>query len=390
MKIPALICGFFFLSFYKDLQPRFFSIPATKHFTPGVQIVWDYGSLKKISATGTAFYPRMLQLKNGSLLAVYASNGGITGTKSRDGGKTWAAPVVIAEKSEGINRDTPDLLQLQDGALLICYGSRPQGAMKGAPEGDKKFDIRIKKSYDNGVTWGFEKVLYEAGSLAKDGCWEPAAVQLPSGELQLFFANEGIYGETAEQNISLLRSFDGGKTWSANPQIISFRKESRDGMPVPLWLDKRNEVVLAIEDPGAKNFKPYIIRSAAGGAWKNIVGATHKNREYALTDKLEDSIYAGAPYLKQLSTGETILSYQSTEGRKVNKDHNAAMIVAIGDKEGKNFGNKTVPFAVPEGRHALWNSLCVLKGDTLVAVTSTNAFSGSGSEVWMIKGILKR
>ena len=42
----------------------------------------------------------------------------------------------------------------------------------------------------------------------KDGCWEPAMLQLPVGEIQLFFSDEGIYTKTDEQNISMLRSFD--------------------------------------------------------------------------------------------------------------------------------------------------------------------------------------
>ena len=364
---------------------------SNEHFSSAIEVRWDEATLSRISVPDSAaFYPRMLQLKNGVLLAVYASNGTITAVKSMDGGSSWTTPVAIADKAPGVNRDTPELLQLQDGTLLLCYASRPQGAMRGQPEEGKRFDIRIKRSRDNGATWGFEKVLYEAGASAKEGCWEPAAVQLQSGEIQLFFANEGIYKKTDEQNISMLRSFDNGTTWDAEPQIIAFRSGSRDGMPVPVWLHESKTVAVAIEDPGMQHFKPYIIRSAESGRWAGIADGNSPARSYALKDKLEDSIYAGAPYLRQLSTGETILSYQSCEGRKRNKDHNAVMIVAIGDSACKNFGRKTIPFSVPEGRHALWNSLCVLKGDTLIAVTSTNAFSGKGSEVWMIKGLVSR
>lgn len=393
--LPLFYCAVVFAWFQAEApplkQPAGISKSSAERVASNIEIVWDNATLKQLSAPDSAaFYPRMVPLKNGILFAVFASNGTITATKSTDGGSTWTTPVAIAEKEPGVNRDTPELLQLQDGTLLLCYASRPQGAMRGKPEEDKKFDIRVKQSGDNGATWGFEKVLYKAGTSAKEGCWEPAALQLPSGEIQVFFANEAIYKKTDEQNISMLRSLDNGITWNAEPQIISFRNGSRDGMPVPIWLRQSNTVAVAIEDPGLQNFKPYIIQSAAGGRWTGLVAGNSPARSYALKTKLEDSIYAGAPYLRQLATGETILSYQSCEGRKRNKDNNAVMIVAIGDRTCKNFKHKTVPFPVPEGRHALWNSLCVVNGDTLIAVTSTNAFSGSGSEVWMIKGTVNR
>lgn len=363
------------------------SLPQAARFQKGSGLYWDTATLQRISPPGTAaFYPRMLPLSNGTLLTVYASAGNIMGTNSRDRGRSWSVPVVIAPKEEGVNMDTPDLLELQNGHLLLCYATRPQGALRGAPDTTKRFEIRVLQSSDEGKTWQGNKILYSAGYSFKDGCWEPSMVQLPGGEVQLFFANEGIYTGSNEQNISLFRSPDQGTTWSGQPQIVSFRKGSRDGMPVPIWLKKERKIVIAIEDPGHQNFKPYTIRSAAEGKWQKVIQGDDQERNYALAEAIADSIYAGAPYLRQLSTGETILSYQSTEGRTRNKDNNAVMRVAIGDQQAKRFTHVSTPFAVPEGYQALWSSLCVLKGDTVVAVTSTNAFSKGRPEIWMIKG----
>ncbi len=61
------------------------------------------------------------------------------------------------------------------------------------------------------------------------------------------------------------------------------------------------------------------------------------------------------------------------------------MVVAIGDREGRNFTNPTVPFKIPINKTALWNSITVLKDNTVVAFTSTDAYNGN-HEVWMIKG----
>lgn len=354
-------------------------------------LVWDTATRTRISPSGSSgSYPRMIQLIDGSLLAAYASRGNVVTVTSNDEGKTWSPPMVAAALRNEVNMDTPELLQAHDGAVFLCYATRPQGALRGKPDWTKHFEIRIQQSTDNGTHWQDEKVLYAAGSSFKDGCWEPSLLQLPSGELQLFFSDEGIYTSSDEQNISMLRSFDNGRTWTTAPQIIAFRPRGRDGMPVPLWLPKEKKVVVAIEDPGYKNFKPYIIRSSTSGEWKNVIGGDDAERWYALQKPMADSVYAGAPYLRRLSTGETILSYQSTEGRDINKDNNAVMRVAVGDNGARHFGPVSMPFVIAEGYHALWNSLCVLKDDTVIAVTSANGYSKRMSEIWMIKGYLKK
>lgn len=374
----ALLTGF------KDERP-----PARHRQRAG--IVWQQATLQRIAPPDSAaFYPRMIQLRSGILLAAYATNGHVVCIQSRDGGISWSAPALVAARRDNVNMDTPDLLQLKDGSILICYGTRPQRAGQNDPDIAHRYEVRIQKSADGGLSWTGEKTLYEAGTSFKDGCWEPALLQLPFEEVQLFFSDEGIYTTSDEQNISLLRSADNGGAWSAAPEIISFRKGSRDGMPVPLWLKKENRVVVAIEDPGHRNFKPYTIRSAAGGSWPKTISGDDADRAYALASPIHDSIYAGAPYLRQLSTGETVLSYQSTEGRARNRDNDAIMRVALGDPQACSFKGVTTPFNVPEGYHALWNSLCILKGDTIAALTSTNGYSGGRSEIWMIKGTVRR
>ncbi|WP_276482506.1 hypothetical protein [Paraflavitalea pollutisoli] len=159
-------------------------------------------------------------------------------------------------------------------------------------------------------------------------------------------------------------------------------------MPVPILLKDQHSIVFAIEDNAGANFKPYIIHNSIPENWQQTIGADDPHRQYALAEKVEEVTYAGAPYLRQLSTGETILSYQGTEGR-THKMENAEMKVVIGNAAAGQFTSKSSPFPIPPNKNGLWNSLCILDDDTIIALTSTNAY-GPRTEVWMIKGRLQR
>ena len=367
-------------------------LPVQKDTLTGLSIVWDNVTLQKIAPLqnrniGYCGYPRMVQLFDNSLLCVYEISGGnIECIKSFDSGKTWTLPKIITSGSNGINCTVPEILELKDHTLLASYNLRP-----AVYDASKHFGISIKKSYDGGSNWQDERLLYQAGAAFEDGCWEPSQLQLPSGEIQLFFSNEGIYTNSNDQNISLLRSFDNGLNWTAKPEIVSFSAGKRDGMPVPIFLKEKNEILFSIEDNSAGQFTPSIIRNNLSDNWKTLADAGNPARTPALAMPLANTIYAGAPYLRRLQTGETVLSYQSTEGRN-NQWDLSCMNVVVGDADGKNFRNKSIPFDVPLSKRGLWNSLCVLSDNTVIALTSTNAYSTNNeTEVWMIKGyIVKR
>ncbi|MBD2703135.1 exo-alpha-sialidase [Spirosoma sp. BT702] len=350
------------------------------------QIVWDQKTLRKVSSGSNvrySGYARLIQLHDQSLLAVYEASGSVVAVKSTDLGDSWSVPIPIAPRQDGINMAVPDVVELKDHSILVCYNPRPYKI-----DPSRRFSIRTKKSYDGGQSWQDERLLYEAGFEFSNGCWEPAAIQLPNGEIQLFFANEGIYQTSNEQNISLLRSTDNGLSWTNEPSIVSFRAGSRDGMPAPLLLRNGRDLVFAIEDNGFHNFKPYLIHSTIVQNWHQPVTGNSADRWYALAEPIPDTLYAGAPYLRQLPTGETLLSYQGTENR-INRMANAEMKVVVGDSHARNFSQKSVPFSIPAGKSGLWNSLSILADSTIIALTSTNGYSGRGEvEVWMIKGRL--
>ncbi|MGV8093116.1 MAG: exo-alpha-sialidase [Mangrovibacterium sp.] len=356
----------------------------------GIRIAWDYNSMQRLAPLGErslfwAGYPRVRRLNDGTLMAVYETEGNGEMVYSKDNGKTWNGPFVTFKKhtftnnkgkSTDINIANSELTQLQNGNLIMACNYRPV-TYEIAP-----FAIAVRRSTDMGQSWTADQVIYEGGPRFTDGCWEPAFLQLPNGELQVYFANEAPFLTSDEQNISMISSSDNGITWSNEVKTVSFRVGRRDGMPVPFLVD--DEILVAIEDNKIGQFKPYIVRSKISDNWSSPVLADSPNREYALKQPLPDEVYAGAPYLMGVPSGEVVLSYQTTGGRTSDWER-STMEVAIGDHTGRDFEKLTRPFLVPLDREAKWNSVSLWDEKTVVAA-STTSFRSPNCEVWIIKG----
>jgi Neuraminidase (sialidase) len=190
---------------------------------------------------GYAGYARMIKLHDGTLFCVFESDGNTQAVTSNDGGEHWSEPVMIAARENDIARAVPEVLQLQNQSILVSYNLRPTGNNTNP---DKRFAIQVKRSDDGGKHWSSPVQVYTAGHEFKNGCWEPAQIQLPSGEIQLYIANEGPYTQSDEQEITMFRSVDNGTTWTAGEKV-SFRSGYRDGMPVPLLLQNKQTILFA-------------------------------------------------------------------------------------------------------------------------------------------------
>lgn len=358
----------------------------------GSTITWDASTLVCVQTGAT--YGRMIRLpKGGGILCSYEKAGSSWVCRSRDEGKTWSTPVLVKELPDA-SAANPELLLLQSGRLLLFYNQRP----RNRPRQDKKqpFAIGYCTSDDNGQTWRTGEILYEAGTTPEVGCWEPAAVQMPSGEIQLFFANEAPYPANADQEITLLRSQNNGKTWS-RPETFSYRAGHRDGMPIPLQL-KNKSLVVAIEDngliPGAK-LQPVLLSASVStnGKAAAVIGGSDSRRWGAIVPALPREVYAGAPYLRQFrGGGETVLSCQSDENKAGGTIRTKArMVVYVGDSRARNFKNPTEPFRAAgagSDTEGFWNSLFVKNDNTITAISDTTVNGKRG--LWAIDGRLTR
>jgi hypothetical protein len=320
----------------------------------------------------------MIRLRNGQILCSYEAQGKSWTCLSRDEGRTWSAP-VLAQALTGANAANPETLQLKSGRILLFFNQRPH-------DPNLPFAIGYCYSDDDGKTWRpAPKLLYEAGKRPQVGCWEPAAIQLPSGEIQLFFANEAPYPDSDDQEITLLRSFDGGTDWTA-PQAVSHRAGHRDGMPVPLVLKGGKGIAVAIEDNGLApgyQLQPAIVFTPARANWRQpVTEGGSETRWGALQPPLPGDVYAGAPYLRQFPSGETVLSCQITDGDR----KRPRMAVFVGDAEARNFRNRSIPFDVPDDAGGMWNSLFVKNARTVTAISETVVNGVHG--LWAVDGHL--
>ena len=225
---------------------------------------------------------------------------------------------------------------------------------------------------------------------ALSGCWEPFVLELPDGTVQIYFADETPYWKKGSkwQNISVIESKDGGDTWSG-PRIVSQNGNGRDGMPVVALLDGIIYVAIETSEEGTRLF-PAVVMSSVENNWSEPVLKDSPDRFHPFKKSLKSDVaYSGAPYI--ITTDNYIVySYQiadASDDKKDNDSKHAATEVQVCPKsEVKNgvFSSMraaTRPIDVDQWTEtAVWNSLCDLGNDEILAVSQYNGW------VWLVRG----
>lgn len=338
-----------------------------------LRIDWD-GGTRRLVQPG-AGYARMARLADRRLIITYEQAGKVWIRHGTHDGFTGGVPVLVMEIPDATVANA-EILVLQNGGLLALANERPRPPAIGKPA--RPFRILVSRSDDAGRTWTPAVAACSGGDRFADGCWEPAALQLPSGMIHLYFANETPFPHSNEQEIDLLRSSDGGVTWSG-AERVSFRARHRDGMPVPILLADGRTIAVAIEDNGLSGaFKPVIVTTA--DAWRSgAVLGDGPRRWSALATPLPPTTYAGAPYLCRLADGTTLLSYQESTAGHLDASR---MVVCIGDRQARGFTARSLPF--PDGQPHLWNALFAKGPRTVTAITT--ATIGGRQGIWTVDG----
>jgi hypothetical protein len=354
--------------------------PVADNAVPNATITWDADAKKVSHDVYFAEYGRVCRVNANTLLLTYHCGGqadywnNIALRRSDDNGITWSAAQILMNSSTPgyYGFSDPNITLLQNGWLMLSYAGR------GNPDDNAHDNVQIRISKDQGVTWGSPQVVASGRS------WEPGMVQLADGDIEMFYSSEAKWWPSTnpQQDILFVHSTDNGTTWSA-PVEVAYASGYRDGMPTPLVLQNNKGIVFPIES--VNNTKsPWIMWSSADARWNYQADGSMQNGRRWLGST--DAVFGGAPFMMQLATGETLLSFQDNDGRSISDYHKSTMLVYEGNTVGNNFTKVTHPWPnLPLTEGAYYSSMFLKDANTVVLVTTRN-FGDGHSEVWWKEG----
>jgi hypothetical protein len=345
----------------------------------------------------------------------------------------WDNTSLVCISDEG---GYPRLIRLNDDSLLAVFENR-------------RGDVVIKKSYDDGLTWNNLIASFEAfnfidantGKETRVNIANPEIIQLRDGDLLLAVnlrpRKEGVY----PYSIALKRSRDNGFTWSDADILFQAADIFSNGCWEPSFLqlpdgtlhiyfaneypyqesDEQEISVLTSTDNGFTwDIEPKTVSFRKGHQDGMPVGVHDEESIYVV---IEDNVSGQfKPWIVSSSINDSwenpVLfdsSYRYTTLRENLPDtvyagapymirtNNGVYLISYQTTENRssnwelstmevvisdkpyNFRNPTQPFDVPVNKEAKWNSLSDLGNNRVAAIASTN-FSSKKIGVWMIKG----
>ena len=235
-------------------------------------------------------FPDACRLPNGDILAVFYAGyghisfpnedwprgGRICSVRSSDEGKTWSEPKILFDGP--IDDRDPHIAALRDGSLQCTFFTYRK------ENGRERFDTCVVASRDGGEAWETEPRV-----LARDWACSAPIRELKDGTLLL-----GIYTEADKTGYGgVLRSTDGGKTWSE-----------------PIAIDPKSGIRLDAETD--------VIQLTDGSIFAALRGDHGIHMHYSLSRDLgvtwspvKDIGFLGhCPHLTRLSTGEILLTHR--------------------------------------------------------------------------------
>jgi hypothetical protein len=373
-----------------------------------VRISWDYNTFQEMTEVfvenkdfveNSLYYPRIKKLSNGSLFMSFSNHHygwNIYVRRSDDNGKSWSAANMVREAYKTFSTVgddekvfvNADFIQLNDGRILLAYQWRYKAGYWDIPNTNINCGIEIMFSDDLGQTFSDPVEIY------RGRCWEPAMLQLPSGEIHMYItSSQDVVDGISSPRTVVIRSFDGGLTWQGKQlsthldnEAISRTVDDRttyDGMPSAVWLDDNNGIAVPLEVWHSRfvvDQTPIIVKTGADVNWRidqdkivNQGGPDYPNKK-----QINKDLWGYGPYSTKLGTGEVVVlcngTYKGVQG----------IWTLIGDKKADNFRYATSPF---EG---YWGCIDYI-GNNEVLAAGTVEYNDNGvprAKVVLMKGRL--
>lgn len=263
---------------------------------------------------------------------------------------------VLGQKSER-KYSCPEFLALSDGSLLsvCCFWNL---STYNRLEGRADNGLALRRSLDNGRTWGDESEIFLGQS------WEPFLIEQPDGRLQCYFSESRPWVCSENSGTSMIESLDGGRTWTPSPGERPYRVMRKqywnpkwerwqftDQMPTGVVLNENGKMAFAMEDVDMGNYSLGIVFSPDNGKW------THLQRtELGPSERIDSlSVNATGPYMVKLKTGEVLVTFTRNKGLEW------PLLYRIGSPDAKSFGPERKAFD-----RGGWASACVDSDNSVI------------------------
>ncbi|CAG7622339.1 hypothetical protein PAESOLCIP111_02416 [Paenibacillus solanacearum] len=299
--------------------------------------------------TNKAMYPRLKKLADGSYILFYQDGKigwNIYYVKSNDLVE-WTKPRPLFTSYKILNGtdsrcfSTVDAIVLQNGDLLAIASYRANKGYTTLPEHN---GLMMRRSGDGGATWEDEKIIYVGPN------WEPSMLQLPSGEIQVYFTHVApkmaVENTLHSSGTAIIRSYDNGATWTPHVTESPYAahriaqqyvkttekgvKSFTDQMPSAIWLNGGKGIALAMESQLADSKYKISVAYSSDNWAKGL-----ETDEPGPADRSSNMYPGAAPYLAQFPSGETVLAYNEGSSYRLR----------IGDTGARSFGSDYIPFS---------------------------------------------
>jgi hypothetical protein len=254
---------------------------------------------------GSGTYPRATLLADGSILSCFTTFSGtntvLMVAKSTNGGLNWTVIGSIAsEVTQTNDLDNCNVHALSSGRILAAFRNHDQNA-----EGNSSwyfYRLVVCYSDDGGFTWSYLSTPRTSGTKGL-GLWEPFLMNALDGSLMMYYSYETSTTGNDQDSI-LIRSNDGGATWSSDQTISGAGITCRDGMLGVARLGAGSSSLIAVFESLSPDSGIHAITSTDDGS-------TWGNRRVVYASAIAGADQ-GAPQVAYIN-GQIVVSFQTNE-----------------------------------------------------------------------------